>query len=145
MFAIERGVVIGAACLRGIIRRVEPKSKMVDLHRIGRYAGGRFRDDGGRGRKSIGRRCFWDARRDNEGLLVEAPDKIAHAYAELIRIDVAQIPGKAKWLVWHFDIEKIEAGIWRQTKDLHFHIFERPKSMDGDPTVRVGQAGLGGR
>src|SRR5437016_4701222 len=91
VLAIERRHRPWASRLGGVVWGVEPQPEMEGMHRP--RLGVRI---GIRNRAVVEHRCGGLAWRHNEGLLIEAPRKISHPVAMVIRLNIALVPGQAE-------------------------------------------------
>jgi hypothetical protein len=132
MFPVERGVGTGTACLCGVIRRIEPKAEVIELHGIDLHGGCCLRDEGGRARKYVRRGRRWDTVRKNESLDIEPADEIADTGASVIGVNIADIPGEPERRLWNLNREQVEVGVRRQTMNDDFKIFKCAEGMISD-------------
>src|ERR1700756_1297696 len=103
VLAVERCDSGRAASFLRIVRRVEPQTQMIDLHR---------------GRCWVCCRiivehlwCRGGTRRDNECLDVKAPPETLLSNASGIGFNIALVPRQPEGCIGNLDHEKVEAGI----------------------------------
>ena len=115
---VKGGHGIWAACINRVVRVVEPQTQVVKLDRISRGIGCRIR------KLWVVERCRsgsggWG--RNDESLDTEPTYEPFMTDAIPVRLNIALVPGKAKWRLRYLDHKEIKVSVGRQPPN-----FKRP-------------------
>src|SRR5215467_4397489 len=123
------------SCRRGVRRLIEPKSQVVHLDWVRGWVKG-----------CIWERPVWEtvwrgghARRHDECLNAEAPNKVSRAVSVAVGLDISLIPSHPERLIGNLDHKKVKVDIGRQSGHLDVHVFYRSAGMDCNPPLGVGK------
>jgi len=107
VLAVERCHCVGAAVVRCVLRRVEPKPQMVGLHGVGFRIFRCIRE-----RWIIeDLRCRRDVGSNDKRLNAKPPPKVLDRVAISVRLHIPLIPGQPKRGLGNLDHKEVESGM----------------------------------